>query len=213
MRPNRKESVVYLTPVLLIGTLGAFGCESGGAPDQKASAPKSPTAAPAAASKPATATPTPRPATASPDRPASAPTTAGKTPDPAKTPSSLPSKKPPLKVIGVNKPGSGSGILPSNVAKDNIMKRLIEKCKKDLVGRKQVILSEIEVVEARRVNWPNSAAGCPEPGKMYMQAITAGTLIKLRAGGKMYNYHGISDKDPQYCANSTPPVSTGSELE
>jgi hypothetical protein len=38
-------------------------------------------------------------------------------------------------------------------------------------------------------DWPDSSLGCPQPGMAYLQVITPGYLIVLRALGNDYMYH------------------------
>jgi hypothetical protein len=47
----------------------------------------------------------------------------------------------------------------------------------------------VELVSAERVDWPNTAIGCPEPGMMYAQMIVSGYKVTLRAEGKEYPVH------------------------
>jgi hypothetical protein len=44
----------------------------------------------------------------------------------------------------------------------------------------------IEVVSIRAVDWPNSALGCAKPGVAYLDVITAGHQVTLRADGEVY---------------------------
>jgi len=60
----------------------------------------------------------------------------------------------------------------------------------DLAGRLGIDQSEIVVVEARQVIWPDNSAGCPEPGFNYLQVLTEGVLIRLRFGEHIFQYHG-----------------------
>lgn len=41
----------------------------------------------------------------------------------------------------------------------------------------------------RAVDWPNSSIGCPKPGVAYLDVITPGHKITLRAGGQIYVAH------------------------
>lgn len=58
---------------------------------------------------------------------------------------------------------------------------------------------EIEILEARRVTWPDAAAGCPRPGMVYMQVLTPGALVRLRAEGREYRYHARDRSLPLLC--------------
>ena len=69
----------------------------------------------------------------------------------------------------------------------------------DLAHRLEIDASDIELIEAQFVRWPNSALGCPEPDMMYTQALVTGYRIRLVADGRPYHYHGARDKPPFYC--------------
>ncbi|OGO33256.1 MAG: hypothetical protein A2Z16_17590 [Chloroflexi bacterium RBG_16_54_18] len=72
---------------------------------------------------------------------------------------------------------------------DPAMDPLIQMAKADLATRLGVPESEIEVLEARAVVWPDAALGCPQPGMSYIQIPFDGGLIVLDVGGQEYNYH------------------------
>lgn len=59
----------------------------------------------------------------------------------------------------------------------------------NLANRLKIAREAIRVVEVRRVDWPDTSLGHPEPGKLYAQVITPGFLIKLEAGGRICVYH------------------------
>lgn len=48
---------------------------------------------------------------------------------------------------------------------------------------------QIVVVQVEPQDWSDSALGCPEPGRAYLQVITPGYRVILTAGGKDYEYH------------------------
>ena len=86
------------------------------------------------------------------------------------------------------------------------LEKLIETAKNDLAGRLSLPAAQIILIDARSVVWPNSSVGCPQPGMLYADVLTAGYLILLNANGRDYEYH--AGKGPQviYCENPTPPV-------
>lgn len=47
----------------------------------------------------------------------------------------------------------------------------------------------IEVESVTEVDWRNSSLGCPKPGMAYLDAITSGHKVTLRANGQIYNVH------------------------
>jgi hypothetical protein len=74
-----------------------------------------------------------------------------------------------------------------------------ESARADLAKRLGVEADGIEVVQAQAVMWPNSGLGCPEPDTMYMDVLTPGVLIRLRTGGKLYQYHAGRSSAPFLC--------------
>ncbi len=74
----------------------------------------------------------------------------------------------------------------------------------DLAQRLGIAEDDITVLEARAVTWGDGSLGCPEPGKIYTQALVSGWLIVLEANGTKYEYHAGSG-DPFLCANPVSP--------
>lgn len=48
--------------------------------------------------------------------------------------------------------------------------------------------SDVVVVSAEAVQWPDGALGCPQPGMMYTQALVDGYQIVVRAGDRELDY-------------------------
>lgn len=69
----------------------------------------------------------------------------------------------------------------------------------DLAGRLGVGPGEIEVVSVETVTWSDGSLGCPEPGKMYTQALVDGHRVVLSHEGTDYDYHAGEDGDPFLC--------------
>src|SRR5262245_24162730 len=65
----------------------------------------------------------------------------------------------------------------------------VEKLRAEVATQASVKASDVKVVSAQAVNWPNGALGCPQPGMMYTQAIVPGYRVELEASGKRYVYH------------------------
>lgn len=87
---------------------------------------------------------------------------------------------------------------------------LVEQARQDLAQRLDIDPAEIEVVSMESVVWPDSSLGCPQPGMAYMQVLRDGYRIQLRAGGRIYFYHGGGSRGPFLCENpATPPSSPG----
>ena len=77
----------------------------------------------------------------------------------------------------------------------------------DLATRLAVTAAEIEIVEERPVVWPDGSLGCPQPGMMYPQVQVEGIVIRLRAAGADYQYHGGGRREPFLC-ETPPPLDT-----
>lgn len=74
----------------------------------------------------------------------------------------------------------------------------------DLAQRTGVDPETIDVVTHEEVTWPDSAMGCPEPGRMYTQATVPGERLVLRAQGREFAYHAAAHRPFVYCANPGP---------
>jgi hypothetical protein len=83
---------------------------------------------------------------------------------------------------------------------------LVEKAKEDLAKRLSIHLTEIVVVEAAEVTWPDSSLGCPQNGMAYAEVLTQGYLIRLEYAKKQYEYHAGKGTEATYCPNPTAPV-------
>jgi hypothetical protein len=82
---------------------------------------------------------------------------------------------------------------------------LIEKAKEDLAQRLSVASSQINIVEAKEVFWPDASLGCPQPSTTYEQVEVRGYLILLQANGDQFEYHANIHNYVFYCENPTPP--------
>lgn len=81
------------------------------------------------------------------------------------------------------------------------LQNLIEKAKEDLAQRLNVSLTQtqINLIEAKAVVWPDSSLGCPQPGMRYKQVPEDGALIVLQANGITYQYHSGGSRGPFLC--------------
>jgi hypothetical protein len=79
------------------------------------------------------------------------------------------------------------------------MEFLIEKAREDLAQRLSIGLTQISLVEARAVVWPDSSLGCPQPGMRYLQVPEDGALIRLQVGDQLYPYHSGGFREPFLC--------------
>lgn len=82
---------------------------------------------------------------------------------------------------------------------DTTLQPLIDQAEADLVKQKQVDATDVVVVQAERVTWRSGALGCPMPDRGYTMVLTPGVLIRLRAGGTIYEYHSTLRGPPFLC--------------
>jgi len=89
-------------------------------------------------------------------------------------------------------------------AADLVMEKLVDQARGDLAEKLSIGQADVKVVRAERVTWRDSGLGCPEPETSYMQMLTPGVLIELKARGKVYPYHGSLQGPPKYCEHPSP---------
>lgn len=59
--------------------------------------------------------------------------------------------------------------------------------------------SELAVVSAENVTWPDGSLGCPRPGRMYTQALVGGHRVRIQARERLLDYHAGSQGTPFLC--------------
>lgn len=84
------------------------------------------------------------------------------------------------------------------------LQSLIDKAKADLAQRLSIAISELNIVEATEVAWPDASLGCPKMGVMYIQVVTLGFQIVLETGGKEYIYHTDKKERVLFCPEPHP---------
>lgn len=77
---------------------------------------------------------------------------------------------------------------------------LVDQARTDLAGRLGVGAESIALISAELVEWPDASLGCPQPGMVYQQIPSDGSVIVLSSGGTQYRYHtGGSEYVPFLC--------------
>lgn len=87
---------------------------------------------------------------------------------------------------------------------DQTVLHQIEQAKNDLTQRLGVDASQIAVLEAREVTWPDTSLGCPEEGVVYEPSAQVGLLIRLGVNRQMYFYHSDKTSPPFLCEQTLP---------
>jgi hypothetical protein len=83
------------------------------------------------------------------------------------------------------------------------LENLVERAKEDLAQRLNIDLTQINLIEAKAVVWPDASLGCPQPGMLYKQVPEDGALIVLQANGITYEYHNGGSRGLFLCEQST----------
>lgn len=66
---------------------------------------------------------------------------------------------------------------------------LLRELRADAARRSGVPESSTVVESSEPVTWRDSSLGCPEPDRLYMQALVPGWRIRIEAGGTRHDYH------------------------
>jgi hypothetical protein len=94
---------------------------------------------------------------------------------------------------------SSGGVSSSGGPIEAALQGFVAGAQNDLARRFGVGADQVEVVEARSVMWPDRGLGCPAPGMLYVQVPEDGLLIRLRYGGRFYEYHSGAGRPPFLC--------------
>jgi len=79
------------------------------------------------------------------------------------------------------------------------LESLIERAEEDLAQRLSMDVSQISLVEAKEVVWPDASLGCPQEGMMYAQVETKGYIILVEVDKEKYEYHTNTDNTLMLC--------------
>ena len=104
---------------------------------------------------------------------------------------------------GAGEEGSVSPEPTIAAPQDAALNPLAVQAKEDLARRLAVSTELVDLLEVRRVTWPDASLGCPRPGTGYAQQIQEGVLIRLRAAGQMYFYHAALSEEPFLCEETS----------
>jgi len=69
----------------------------------------------------------------------------------------------------------------------------------DAQQRSRVETQQPRILRSDAVIWPDGSLGCPEPGRMYTQALVKGYRIRVGAGSAVFEYHANRSGQWLYC--------------
>ena len=108
----------------------------------------------------------------------------------------------------------GNSMLPTTPSPvDAGLQSLIEQAKQDLAQRLSIPITQISLVEAKNVVWPDASLGCPQPGMAYIQVPKDGSLIVLQANGINYEYHYGGNRGLFLCEKPTKDPEAPTQLD
>ncbi len=84
------------------------------------------------------------------------------------------------------------------------MQRLVDMATKSLATKLGIEEADITVAQAEYVTWRDSSIGCPQPDMQYMQVLTNGSRIVLKANNGVYHYHSGGNRPPSHCTEPAP---------
>ena len=78
---------------------------------------------------------------------------------------------------------SGAGIA---TLVDEDLRKLVTNA---LVEKLGVSQKDISILSSKKIDWPNSALGCPQKGQYYLPVITSGYQLKVAVNSREYFVH------------------------
>jgi hypothetical protein len=102
--------------------------------------------------------------------------------------------------------------VPVSTPLDPALQQIVIKAREDLAKRLALSVDQINLVELRSVVWSDTSLGCPLPGMMYAQVVTAGYRIVLAAGDQTHEYHSDTQR-VVYCASQAAQPLLGKSTE
>jgi hypothetical protein len=93
-------------------------------------------------------------------------------------------------------------VVPIPTPLDPALEKVVAQAREDLARQLSIDPGQIDLVSVSSVTWPDSSLGCPQPGMLYTQVLVDGLLIRFRAGGSLYEYHGGGGRPAFLCKNA-----------
>jgi hypothetical protein len=81
---------------------------------------------------------------------------------------------------------------------------LLEKVLQDAEKRTGAPRSQIEIISTEKITWNDGALGCPQPDRMYTQALVPGYRIRVQAADQALDYHAAETGRFVVCTAQAP---------
>jgi hypothetical protein len=101
---------------------------------------------------------------------------------------------------------------PASAVAQDLSPDVVAKARAELgkaVGAEKA--ESARVVTAEALMWPNGALGCPQPGRMYTQAVVPGYRVVFEADGRTYAYHASQKGGFKLCKQPAPLAPGGAQ--
>ncbi len=99
--------------------------------------------------------------------------------------SGTPAQAPGTPAAGLTVTAGGTPVAGQPAGRDAVLRRAVA----DAAARAGVPPGQVHVLGVASREWSDGSLGCPEPGRMYTQAIVPGYLVELEAAGQRLDYH------------------------
>ena len=106
-------------------------------------------------------------------------------------------------------PASADRMPRSSSVIGDVPTAMLERVIADAASGAGVDQSDVEVVAAEAVTWPDGALGCPQPDQMYTQALVPGYRVILEIDDEELHFHAAESGEFAFCADPQPPVEDG----
>jgi hypothetical protein len=80
---------------------------------------------------------------------------------------------------------------------------LLDNVLEDAEKRTGASRSQLEIISTQKVTWNDGALGCPQPGRMYTQALVPGYRIRVRTADQTLDYHAADTGRFVLCTSPT----------
>ena len=138
------------------------------------------------------------------------------------SPTSEPESAMPDETSPTGSPPTSGGLPVGEVSEEVRSRASVQAAMQDLADRTGVELADIAIVGYAEVTWPDGSLGCPQPGRMYSQALVPGEQLVLRvsrgsqaattgpgAPHGLVSYHAGRGGTFTWCPNPRPPLPAG----
>lgn len=91
---------------------------------------------------------------------------------------------------------------PTPAHSDPLPQAVRDALQADAMKRSGLSAAQLSFVSSEKVTWNDGALGCPQPGRMYTQALVPGFRVWIRAGERMLIYHASESGELVLCPNA-----------